>query len=144
VNDETQQDQAQPDQADGSQDQGAESQGQSDQDSQLETSQPDQPAQPETERQVSQPDAVGGSTGGVGPSGEPAEGTVRDQAAEAVAREGELESARSEHNERTGGGDVQPGEVQNARQEHNDRTGGGQVPGADSADDGPESGLGQE
>jgi hypothetical protein len=143
MNDETQQDQTQGGE------QPAESQGQSDQNSQLETSQPDQPAQPESERQqdesqVSQPDVVGGSTASPGPSGEPAEGTVRDQAAEAVQREGELESARSEHNERTGGGDVQPGEVQNARQEHNDRTGGGQVPGADRADDGPESGLGQE
>lgn len=142
MNDETQQDQTQGGE------QPAESQGQSDQDSQLETPQPDQPAQPETERQVSQPDTVGGSTGGVGPSGEPAEGTASPSSAQqedaAVQREGELESARSEHNQRTGGGEIQSGEVQNARQEHNDRTGGGQVPGADSADDGPESGLGQE
>lgn len=101
--------------------------------SNLTTPQPDQPVQPETERQ---PDGV---TATPGPSGEPAEGTVSpDPAArqnlvsEEAQREYDRGLQRQEHAQRTGGGEVQPNELQNARQEHNDRTGGGEVPGAES------------
>lgn len=96
------------------------------QDSGLQTPQPDQPVPSEAERQS--------TTGSVGPSGEPAEGTVsgtrfpsnEEQVAAQQQRDAELESARQEHNERTGGGDVQQGELQAQRDEHNERTGGGQ------------------
>jgi hypothetical protein len=53
--------------------------------------------------------------------------TERDQAAEEATKQAELDAARQLHNERTGGGEVQPGELQQAQQEHNDRVGGGQV-----------------
>lgn len=117
-------------------------------DSNLTTPQPDQPVQSEPERQDAGPSGEPAQAS-AGPSGEPAEGTVReaprgapvsnvpDAAAETVEQEQQREAARQEHNERTGGGEIQSNEVQNARQEHNDRTGGGSVPGADSADNGP-------
>lgn len=124
-------------------------------DSQLTTPQPDQPAPTEAERQddaqVSQPDSVGGSTASPGPSGTPAEGTVSSppqfptgaqQNDAAAQREQELEADRRAHNERTGGGEIQPGEVQQARQDHCDRTGGGQVPGVEPQASQPADGSG--
>jgi hypothetical protein len=96
-------------------------------DSNLTTEQPDQPVRPESERQSD------GITAEPGPSGQPAEGTVRpasypEQEQAEVQKEQELEQARRERSERTGGGEVREGEVQAQRQEHNQRTGGGDVP----------------
>lgn len=42
-------------------------------------------------------------------------------------RDDEREAEHEEHNERTGGGPIEPGEVEAARREHNERTGGGEV-----------------
>jgi hypothetical protein len=83
-------------------------------DSNLTTEQPDQPVQPESERQDAAPDeAEAAQPVESAPSEAP-----RDQNAEEAQRQSDLEAQRSEHNERTGGG----------------------AP----VDDGPESGLGQE
>lgn len=50
--------------------------------------------------------------------------TSEDQQAAHDQREQEREQLRREHNERTGGGEVQEGEVQAQREEHNARTAG--------------------
>lgn len=100
------------------------------QDSQLQTPQADQPVPAEEERQ--QQEAPVGPEATVGPSGQPAEGTVsgstfpsnEDQQATYDQQQAELEAERQLHNERTGGGDVAEGELQAQRDEHNARTAG--------------------
>ena len=126
------QDPGQADVEDGTQDPNppaADSQEQSTQDSQLTTPQPDQPAPSETERQ----EQAEGPTAEVGPSGQPAEGTVApaqfpsnaEQQAAEDQRQAELHTQRQEHNERTGGGTVNEGELQAQRDEHNERASAG-------------------
>jgi|1186.fasta_scaffold225047_3 hypothetical protein len=106
------------------------------QDSGLQTPQPDQPVPSEEERQA--------QTAEVGPSGQPAEGTVsplsnEEQEAAEAQRQQELEAARREHNERTGGGPVNEGELQAQRDEHNARTGDASRPADPAEQPAPES-----
>lgn len=105
------------------------------QDSGLQTPQPDQPVPTEAERQAAEQTVPEpGPQATVGPSGQVAEGTVsapqyptnEEQQAQADQREQDLETARREHNERTGGGEIREGELQAQREEHNARSGGGQ------------------
>lgn len=88
----------------------AESQETPTQDSGLQTPQPDQPVPTEAERSAQ--------------DAQPTESApARDQVAEQAQRESDLEAQRREHNERTGGGDVNENELQAQRDEHNERTG---------------------
>jgi hypothetical protein len=96
------------------QEQPAPAQEQAADDSNLTTEQPDQPVQPEAERQDAAPD----ETQAAQPVESAPSEAPRDQNAEEAQRQQDLAAQRDEHNARTGGG----------------------AP----VDDGPDSGLGQE
>lgn len=121
--------------------QAADAQQEPTQDSGLQTPQPDQPVPTEAEPQAD-PEPVQAQTAEVGPSGQVAEGfaepasypTNEDLHAQEQAKQEELESAQREHNERTGGGEVQPGELQAQRDEHNARVAGESVDQSSEAD----------